>query len=453
MADDDGSPEEIARMQAERDALAHRVEVLEDRPGKRKRARRIIATVLVILTIVVFTVAVPGTWARRTLLNTDRYVATVAPLAEDPAIQEYLARTVTAEVFTALDVQDRLSQALSEKAPQLTFLAGPITSSVQSFVQSQVQKIFATEAFATFWEEANRFVHAQLIAALNGGGETVSVVNGKVVLNLLPLVNQGLKAVSSVVSNLIGRPFTPPEITGTEVPSEAIAKLESALGVTLPSQFGTIVVYDSKDLAAVQKSVNQASKLITLLVVLFVVFFAVAMLVSPRRRRTLVQLTASFAVILIVERRLAIAAGNDIVGKAKEENQAAARALVDQVMGSLLRYTGWLLAISLVTLVVALVSGPYPWAVRLRGWVRDLWGAATGAVRGADRTRVATWVGAHRDALMLGGAALVGLLLLVANVSAGWLLALLLLLVAYEAIVYRVAAAVRKPSVDTPETP
>ncbi len=453
MADDDVSPEDIAKLQAERDALAHRVDVLEDQPENRHRTRRIVATVLVVLTIVVFTVAVPGTWARRTLLNTDRYVATVAPLAKDPAIQEYLARTVTAEVFTALDVQDRLSAALNERAPKLVFLAGPIASSVQSFVQDQVQKIFATDAFATLWEQANRFVHAQLIAALNGGGETVSVVNGKVVLNLLPLVNQGLKNVSSVVSQLIGRPFTPPEITGTEVPSEAIAKLESALGVTLPSQFGTVVVYDSKDLAAVQKSVNLASKAIVALVVLFILLFAVAMWVSPRRRRTLIQLTTAFSVLLILERRLAIAAGNDIVGKASQENQAAARSLVDQVQGSLLRYTGWLLAISLVTLLVALVSGPYPWAVRLREWVRELAGAATGAVRGADRTRVATWVGAHRDALMLAGAALIGLVLLFADVSLGWLLILGLLLAGYEVLVYRVAQAAREPSADSANAP
>jgi hypothetical protein len=453
MPENDQEPEDMAKVEAERDALAHRVEVLEDRPGKRRRARRIVATVLVILTIVVFTVAVPGTWARRTLLNTDRYVATVAPLAKDPAIQEYLARTVTAEVFSALDVQDRLSSVLTQQTPRLAFLAGPIANGVEGFVRDQVQKIFASDAFATFWEEANRYVHAQLIAALNGGNQTVQVVNGKVVLNLLPLVNQGLQAVSSVVSNLIGRPITLPTITATTVPSEAISKLESTLGVTLPSDFGTIVVYDSKDLEAIQKSVNIASKTIILLVVLFIVLFALAMWVSPRRRRTLIQLTAAFGVILVVERRLAIAGGNDLVNHAKPENQAAARALVDQVQSSLLRYTGWLLALSLIVLVVALVSGPYPWAVKLRGWVRDLARAATGAARGVDRTRVATWVGAHRDALMLVGGGLAVLVFLFADLSVGWLLVLLILLLAYEVIVFRVAAATRQPSPDTAEAP
>ncbi len=433
--------EDVERLRAERDALADRVETLEDRPGKRMRMRRVTATILVVLTVVVFAATVPGTWARRTLLNTDRYVATVAPLAEDPAIQEYLARTVTAEVFDALNVEERLSTALTERAPRLVFLTGPITNAVQGFVQDQVQKIFASDAFARYWEQANRFVHAQLIAALEGNTEVVQVQNGKVLLNLLPLVNQGLQAVSSVASDLIGRPVTLPEITAQTVPSEAVTKLETALGIDLPDNFGTIEVYDSQDLAAVQDAVNTFSKLIVLLVVLFVVLFVAAVWVSPRRRRTLVQLATSLGVVLVLERRLAIAGGNGIVDGAKPENQAAARALIDQVLASLLRYTGWLLVIAAVVLLVALLSGPYPWAVRLRGWVRDLWGAATGAVLGADRTRTATWAAAHRDSLMVVGAALFGLMLLVADLSLGWFLVLALILVAYEVLVYRIGAA------------
>ena len=53
--------------------------------------------------------------------------------------------------------------------PRLAFLAGPISNGVEGFVQDQLLKVFASDAFATAWEQANRFVHAQLIAALEGG--------------------------------------------------------------------------------------------------------------------------------------------------------------------------------------------------------------------------------------------------------------------------------------------
>ena len=407
--------DDVEHLRAERDALEQRVESLEARPQRRRRTARIVATVLTVLAVLVFAVAVPGLWARRTLLNTDRYVATAAPLAQDPAVQEYLARTVTQQVFDALDVQTRLADVLQERDPRLAFLAGPISNGVEGFVQDQLLKVFASDAFATAWEQANRFVHAQLIAALEGGGETVQVQNGAVVLNLLPLVNQGLAAISGVVTDLVGHPVSLPEITGDEIPSEAITKLESALGIDLPDNFGTVTVYHSDELAAVQQGVDLASRAIVALAVLFLILAAVAVWVSPRKRRTLLQLATALAVVLVIERRFAIAEGNAIVDKVKPENQAAGRAVVDQVIGSLLRYTGWFLAVAIVVLLVALVTGPYPWAMKLRRWVSDVAAAATGAVREREPSGAATWVAAHRDALMMGGAVLAVLILLIAD--------------------------------------
>jgi hypothetical protein len=127
------------------------------------------------LTVLTFAAGVGGTWARRTVLNTDRYVATVGPLASDPAVQDYLARMVTDQVFQALDVQGRLESVLGENAPRLAFLAGPITDSVHGFVKEQVDKVFASPAFAHLWVEANRVVHEHALAVLNGDSETVGI--------------------------------------------------------------------------------------------------------------------------------------------------------------------------------------------------------------------------------------------------------------------------------------
>jgi hypothetical protein len=164
-----------------------------------------------------------------------------------------------------------------------------------------------------------------------------------VVLDLLPLVNSAIQSVSNVASQLVGHQLTLPDISPSDIPSEALAKLESALGVTLPQNFGTITVYDSDSLGAAQDALHRAEQLVTLLIVLFVLLFALALWASPRRRRTLIQLTAALTFVLVVERRLAIAATDSVVGGARPENQAALRAVMDQVLGSLLRYTKWLL--------------------------------------------------------------------------------------------------------------
>jgi hypothetical protein len=430
----------LERIQAERDALAKRVEQLEDRPTKRRRLRRVSAALLLVVAVLLFTLAVPGVWFRRTFADSDRYVAMVAPLAQDPAVQEYLSRTVTNQVFEALGVEERLDSALAERAPRLVFLAGPLADAVRGFVQDKVQAIFASGAFATYWEQANRYVHDQLIATLRGEGDVLVVSHGRVVLSLLPLVNQGLQAVSSVTSELLGRQIELPDLTGVEVPSEAVARIEQALGIDLPDRFGTVTVYDSEELAAVQDSVDLAGRLITLIVVLFFLVAAGALWVSTRRRRTLVQLTTALAVVLVIERRFAIAAANRVVDAAKPENRDAASAVVDQVLGTLLRFTGWLLVLAVGALLIALLSGPYPWAVRLRGWVRDVGGAVTGGVGRGEGVPAAAWIGGHRDALMLGGAAIFVLVLLVANLSVGWFLLVALLLGAYELLVYRLGA-------------
>jgi hypothetical protein len=435
VADED----DVEQLRAQRDALEERVEQLEARPERRRRVARVSTAIFVVLAIALFAVAVPATWARRTLLDTDRYVDTVAPLAQDPAVQEYLARTTTEQLFAALHVEERLAESLQRRDPRLAFLAAPIANGVESFVQERLQQVFASQAFATSWEEANRFAHAQLIAALEGGGETVQVQQGKVVLNLLPLVNQGLAAMSGVVTDIVGHPITLPPITGDEVPSEAITKLETALGVDLPDDLGTIVVYDADQLQAVQQGVELASRAIVVLALLFLVFAALAIWISRRRRRTLVQLTVAMLVILVAERRFAIAEGNTIVGKAKPENQAAARAVVDQVIAALLRYTGWLLLFTLLVLLVALITGPYPWAVRIRRWTADLASAAVGTVR--ERKVSVTWVAAHRDVLMLGGAAVGLLLLFLADLSLAGFLVLVIVFAVYEFVVYRAAAS------------
>ncbi|HMD10912.1 MAG TPA: hypothetical protein VKG90_01140, partial [Marmoricola sp.] len=243
---------------------------------KRRRLRAVAAVIAVVVAVASFSLALPGAWARRTVADTDTYLSVVSPLADDPAVQEALAREITTAVFEALDVQDKLATVLSKKAPQLTFLAGPITSSVQGFVQDQVQKILASDQFQQFWTEANRLIQAQVIAVLRGESTVVQVQGDRVVLNYLPLVNQALQATSATISQLIGRPLALPEITPDMIPAEAIQKLDTALGVTLPTDFGTLVVFNSDQLPKLQYAVNTARQGLYGLVALFFLALAVA---------------------------------------------------------------------------------------------------------------------------------------------------------------------------------
>jgi hypothetical protein len=439
-----GEEVELEKVKAERDALQGEVERLEARPQRRARVRRVLAAILVALSILVFTVTVPAVWGARTVLNTDRYVATVAPLAEDSAVQESIATKLTDQVFSALDVQDKLAGVLGSVGEgRLSVLAAPITIAVRGFVQDQVLKIVQSDAFATFWTQANRFVHEQVLAILRGGGETITVREGKVLLNLLPLVNLALSSIQTVASDLVGRDVTLPTIEPGEAPSAAIAKLEQALGIDLPVDHGQIVVYDSQDLAEAQQALYWLQRGVLFLLILTPILIAASLLVSPRRRRTLIQLTVGGAVGLVLIRRLAIVGRDDLFDRVDTDRFPAVKVLTDTLMDSLFRYTAVLLAIVLVVLLIALITGPYPWAVALRGWVRDLGRMITSAFGGErmpDEGRL-RWMREHRDGLMLGGAIVAVALLFLADLSFWGFLVVAAALALYEIALSRLGRA------------
>src|SRR5215216_4323596 len=172
-------------------------------PVGRRRWRTIVATLLIVVACVLAPLSVAAIWTRNQVTNTDRYVATVAPLADDPAIQAAITDQITVQVFNYIDVQGLTNQvvdALAERgltpalADQLRALAVPIANGVQSFTRSQVARVVESDAFADAWVQANRVAHAELVAALTGeGGGAVTVANDTVSVNLAPFI-QTVKA-------------------------------------------------------------------------------------------------------------------------------------------------------------------------------------------------------------------------------------------------------------------
>jgi hypothetical protein len=136
---------ELERLRAEVATLRSQVEgggVKADRPvaaGGRQRWRTVVATLCIVVACVLAPLSVMAIWTRNQVTNTDRYIATVSPLARDPAIQTAIADQITAQVFTYIDVQGVTNQALDvlterglrpQVADQLRALAGPIASGV-----------------------------------------------------------------------------------------------------------------------------------------------------------------------------------------------------------------------------------------------------------------------------------------------------------------------------------
>ncbi len=428
--------QDVEQLREERDRLQSEVERMHG--VKRHRLRGVAAVVAVVVAVASFSLALPGAWARRTVADADTYLSVVSPLADDPAVQEALAREITTAVFQALDVEGKLSAVLTEKAPQLSFLAGPITTSVQGFVQDQVQNIVASEQFQQFWVDANRLIQQQVIAVLRGDSTIVQLQGDNVVLNYLPLINQALQAASGTISQLIGHQLTLPEITPDMIPTEAIQKLDTALGVTLPTTFGTLVVFNSDQLPKLQYAVNTARQGLYGLVALFFLSLAIAIWVSPRRRRTILQIAVAIAAVTVIERRLGISSVDSVVNLAKPENQAAVRAIAEAIVGWFLDYTRIFLLLALLTVAIALLTGPYRWALAFRHGIADLARNTVHTDGSVEAGSASTWVAAHRIGVMTAiGVVAVGILWLF-DLTIGWSFLVVLVAVVLGLVAWRV---------------
>ena len=82
----------------------------------RRRGRTVAAVVLVVVALLLAPVAVISAWARIQLVDTDQFVATFAPLAEEPAVQSYIGDQVTAAIEEQVDdARDEGLQALGRR--------------------------------------------------------------------------------------------------------------------------------------------------------------------------------------------------------------------------------------------------------------------------------------------------------------------------------------------------
>lgn len=393
---------------------------------------------LVVLFAILLPVTTLTTWAHRTVTNTDAYVATLGPIAASPVVRAAVSTQITNEIYAALNPHQTIAAALPPKAAKL---AGPISAGVKGYLQDAINKVLANPKFQQLWVAANRFAHGQLIAALNGDTKTLQTSNGHVVLNLVPLLNAALKQIQSEASGLFGKKITLPAVTGTGIPAADCAKIAAAIRRPLPPNCGQIALFPASALTGAQRGYRAFNGIVLVLLILTPLVFITALWVSPRRRRTLLQLTISGMLALIVVRRALYWLESDLVAAAKPANRAALSVIVGQVLHGLFDVTLWFLIGGLIILVVVLLAGPYRWAVATRAWGRHAAGSAGQLVSAAGghttSDRTVAWVRRHLDLLRIAGVVIAALALLIFSINWVTLLVLAVLLALYEVGLYR----------------
>lgn len=410
-------------------------------PRRAGRWRRIVTGVLVVATSLVVTVAVAGVWVRRNALDTDRWVETVGPVIEKSEVRAALRGWMTTELMGVVDPEMFFDSALPEGG---RVLAVPLTNALRGFVDDTVDAFLGSDAFQRLWVEVNERAHERAVAVLEGGTVRGLEIEGdNVVLNLIPALTGMLGDLDEASPEIFGRTVDLPTITVDDLPEDAVRRLEDALGRDIPDDFGRFTVFEASRLRQVQDAVDLLNRFVVATLVAAIVLLGVTHWVAPRRRRTLLQVTVGIALGVAVVRRLGIRLGDTVVDFVRPENQDALEAVIDAFVSTLTDTTAWILGIAALVATVAVLTGPYRWARALRRRTGSF--ARTLAVSGggdANRRSVdpaAAWVGAHKQALLVGRILAAIVALLVVDLSWLGLLLLALLVGGFELVVWRIA--------------
>jgi len=395
-----------------------------ERPGetttvvvrRHSRVRGALVGFLVFLSCLMLIVTGVTIWTHYTVLNTNGYMKLVGPVGKDPQAISALSGYVAAQVVTASDLQARAQAALPPKAE---FLAGPITSAVQSFIDKQVTKVLSTEQAYNLWLGINRISHQQLVGLLRGQNNYTYIQGSDVKLNLLPLVSQALVWLDGKLPGALSSRFSPPVIQPGTSAADSIQQVSSWSGKTLPADFGQVTLLKSDALGPAQKAVKLFDGLVIVLPILLAVLIAVTILLSRRRRYTVMALGIGGAIALIVTYVIIKRASEAIVGSLQLGSvSAVVKNVVTASLGPLATITIWIVVIGAIVAVVAWLVGrkDVQTAIVSTGKkVVEVQGSALGSSSASVR-----WIARHIQLLRIAGL-VVGLILLVIAASSSWL--------------------------------
>jgi hypothetical protein len=353
----------------------------------RNRWRAPVAAVAIVLGCVLAPVAVLGVWAGNQVTNTDRYVANMAPLINQPAIQQALSAKITSAITTQLNVKgldaqaaDQLDRAnLTRLSALLRNFSGPIAAGIDALVGAAVTQVVSSPATARLWTQANRTAHAGLVKVLSGqGNSAVSVSNGQVTISLGPFISQAKQELSQRGLTIVDK---------------------------LPPVNPTIALFEAPNLSRAQSGYRLISTLRWVLPILSLVLLAVGIYAARGRRRALLGAALGLsASMLVLAAALAIARGiylNSVPQSTLPPDAAAV--LFDTLVRFIKEGLRVLLVAGLVIAAGAFLTGPSAAAVRTRraarsglGWVR-----ARGELAGLRTGPAGAWTGAHKRLLRI----------------------------------------------------
>ena len=389
MTESRGHDESPAALQARVAALEAENATLRSTPVESgppaRRSRAVLAVVLILLGVLLAPVAVVTGWASWTLTDTDRIVATYAPLSDSPEVQAYVVDQAMAAVDTQVDLDDLTQQLVDglialgtgpRATAALQTLQSTAVNGLRSLIRDGVTEFVASERFDTAWAEALRIGHTQLVGTLSNDPAAVATISedGSLGIPLGPIVEQ-------VKAGLVERGIS--------------------VAARIPPVDRNIVLVQSDQLPMVQVAYGITLAVGTWLPWVVLALLVGGVLVANRRPRALLWAAGGFAFAM------ALVAISFAVGRIALLAAVPASVLPGSVSGLFydtategMRATAVAAAVlGLAVVVVGWLAGPYRTPTRLR----EVYATGVGRLRAAADERglstgpVGAWVHRHRS--------------------------------------------------------
>jgi hypothetical protein len=365
--------DEVARLKQELEAARAK---LDRRAAIRAGLRRAGLAFLLVLGCGLVALSLVAFYVRETVLDTDRYVETMAPIAESPDVQQAVADKLNAAITSRVDFASLMREALPTSADPF---APALAAGLETAIRRRLDTFVASDNFERLWVEANRRAHARVIALLTTGesgrllldGDTVYLDLGAVV----DRVRQGLQ-------------------------ERGLDRLAAAIP---PSVDGRVTLIQSEGLVKARTWVDRIERLTIVLPILALLCLGGYVALSRPRRRGLLRVGLGLivtALILVAAAGLGRSAYLDAISQNVLPREAAAD-IFDALIGLLRTGIRVIVVVAVLVTLVALVLG------RAEELSRRSRSALSGLAGGPQ----VTWVAKHRG-LLQGAAVALGAIVL-----------------------------------------
>lgn len=343
------------------------------RARRRRRVLSGIALVLACLSIVVTTI---GIWTHQVALNTNRFSTLIETVVTDPEVVDPVSARISTQVVDALGVQARLEARLPDA---LKPLSGVLTVSVRNAIESRLRVALQDPRIQNAIVNSLSFTHEHVVRLLRGETEIVAVVDGYLTLDVFPLVGAALTELQAM--GIIPADVQLPDLTAPETPEALAQRLETALGVTLPPDFGTIQLMPADRLETASSVVRIFDLVVILLIILSLALVALTLWLARDRRRMLIYLGIGTIIAFLIARFAVRSAEDAIVSGIADANIASAtRAMVDATLQDLRGLTLIIVVATAILAIAAYLWGRPRWVTATTAAVGDAAGRAGSAV-------------------------------------------------------------------------